>query len=172
MHTQDLKDFNGALTIGQSFASMLAKSKRKSISKREGTYDESPKKEKQREKRKQKHAEIRGENEMIPVFHTRIPVRYTDDGVPYAINIDTNEIESSEKVRAYMKKSFGNNLQEVIGAMNYLANAYSKDELNKNGFKLYEKWRPGTGKWGAKGTLQLRQLKEMADEAKKQTKLE
>ena len=45
-------------------------------------------------------------------------------------------------VQRYLAKAFGDHLDEVRQAMDELANRYEPAELNRIGFRLYEKFRP------------------------------
>lgn len=65
-------------------------------------------------------------------------------------------------VRAYLAKAFGDRLGEVRGAMEALAATLPPEELNRVGFRLYERFRPDvpsdvTG-WGARGELRLERI--------------
>jgi hypothetical protein len=62
-------------------------------------------------------------------------------------------------VPRYLAKPFGDHLAEVPTAMEALTARYDPPELNRIGFKLYEKFRPeipsGTKGWGAKAALDV-----------------
>jgi hypothetical protein len=62
-------------------------------------------------------------------------------------------------VRRYLVKAFGNHLAEVRRAMEELASRYDPAELNRIGFRLYEKFRPqirpGNEGWGEKAALDV-----------------
>jgi hypothetical protein len=57
-------------------------------------------------------------------------------------------------VERYIVKAFGDHLAEVRAAMQVLAAKYDPIELNRVGFRLYERFRPdvapGNEGWGAK----------------------
>ncbi|KAA2214643.1 hypothetical protein [Teichococcus oryzae] len=62
-------------------------------------------------------------------------------------------------VHAYVARAFGQSLPAVRAAMEELADRYEPRELNRIGFRLYERFRPEvpvdvTG-WGARGELDL-----------------
>jgi hypothetical protein len=64
---------------------------------------------------------------------------------------------SPAPVRAYLAKAFGARLDEARGAMEALAGRLSPQELNRVGFRLYERFRPDVPRdvtgWGARGEL-------------------
>ena len=66
---------------------------------------------------------------------------------------------SARSVRAYLARAFGERLADVRAAMEGLAAALPPEELNRVGFRLYERFRPevpeGAQGWGAKGELRL-----------------
>jgi hypothetical protein len=79
--------------------------------------------------------------------------RAEDDGKP----------ASAESVLAYITRAFGGRPDEVRAAMQELAASLPPDELNRVGFRLYERFRPdvpeGTEGWGAKGELRLERIR-------------
>jgi hypothetical protein len=62
-------------------------------------------------------------------------------------------------VRRYLVSAFGEHLHEVRAAMKELAGRYEPAELNRIGFRLYERFRPeippGNPGWGAKAALEV-----------------
>ena len=66
-------------------------------------------------------------------------------------------------VERYLAKAFGDHLADVRAAMETLAARYGPAELNRIGFRLYEKFRPdvppGNEGWGAKAVLDLDQIR-------------
>ncbi|MGK7871517.1 hypothetical protein [Falsiroseomonas sp. E2-1-a20] len=91
-------------------------------------------------------------------------VRLTQDadGVVLADAGDAGPAQAAP-VAAYLTRSFGKRLGEVRAAMEDLAGRYTPDALNRNGFRLYEQFRPEvppdvTG-WGAKGELDLQKIR-------------
>ena len=70
---------------------------------------------------------------------------------------DADQPMNPATVQRYLAKAFGENLDAVRSAMDELAQRYQPDELNRIGFRLYEKFRPdiphGNEGWGAKATL-------------------
>ena len=67
--------------------------------------------------------------------------------------------QSSAAVRNYLALAFGDRLGEVRAAMERLAASLPPDELNRVGFRLYERFRPevpeGVEGWGAKALLDI-----------------
>lgn len=65
--------------------------------------------------------------------------------------------------RGYVERAFGEHLAAVRKAMEDLAGSVDPDELNRVGFRLYERFRPevepGAKGWGAKGVLDLEKLR-------------
>lgn len=71
-----------------------------------------------------------------------------------------------EPVEHYLKAKFGEHLETVRKTMSQLAKSLSAEELKKEAFPLYEKFRPqipaGTAGWGAKGKLDLLLIRSLA----------
>ena len=78
-------------------------------------------------------------------------------GSPYAL--DHDRPAAPGPARAYVEKAFGEHLPAVRKAMQALADSLPPEELNRIGFRLYERFRPevpaGAAGWGKKGTLDL-----------------
>ena len=59
-------------------------------------------------------------------------------------------------------KAFGDHWAEVRSAMEALAARYEPAEINRIGFRLYEKFRPevppGNEGWGAKAVLEVEKI--------------
>ena len=66
-------------------------------------------------------------------------------------------------VQRYLAKAFGDHLDEVRRAMDELANRYEPAELNRIGFRLYEKFRPdvpyGNEGWGKRAVLDVEMIR-------------
>src|SRR3954447_19172076 len=79
-------------------------------------------------------------------------LRAAEDGKP----------ASAASARAYVEKAFGPHLAEAKAAMRRLAGSLPPEELNRVGFRLYERFRPevpsGAKGWGAKGMLDLAKI--------------
>jgi hypothetical protein len=65
-------------------------------------------------------------------------------------------------VQSYIARAFGDRLADARAAMEGLAATLAPEELNRVGFRLYERFRPdvpeGAKGWGAKGELRLEQI--------------
>lgn len=46
-----------------------------------------------------------------------------------------------QKVRGYLKRAFGEDLDDTEAALGDLAAAYGKDEIGGNAYRLYENFR-------------------------------
>jgi len=68
-----------------------------------------------------------------------------------------------EAVQRYLAKAFGDHLDAVREAMEELAARYEPAELNRIGFRLYERFRPeipaGNAGWGARGELETDKIR-------------
>jgi hypothetical protein len=88
------------------------------------------------------------------------------DGVVLAAGSD-GKPAPAEPVRNYIARAFGDRLAEARKAMETLAAALPPDELNRVGFRLYERFRPevpeGVKAWGAKGELHLDRVRAACD---------
>jgi hypothetical protein len=87
-----------------------------------------------------------------------VPLAHDDAGVVLADTGRGNPAPAAP-IAAYLTKSFGGRLGEVRSAMEALAARYEPEELNRIGFRLYERFRPEVPDdvrgWGAKGELHL-----------------
>ena len=79
----------------------------------------------------------------------------TDDGTLRAE--DDGKPASAKRVQSYIARAFGDRLGEARAAMEAFAASLPPEELNRVGFRLYERFRPdvpeGAQGWGAKGEL-------------------
>ena len=80
-------------------------------------------------------------------------LRAEDDGKP----------ASAKSVQSYITRAFGERLAEARAAMESLAVSLAPEDLNRVGFRLYERFRPdvpeGAQGWGAKGELRLERIR-------------
>jgi len=80
-------------------------------------------------------------------------LRAEDDGKP----------ASAKSVQTYIEKAFGDRLAEARAATEALAASLSPEELNRVGFRLYERFRPdvpdGAQGWGAKRELRVERIR-------------
>ena len=76
--------------------------------------------------------------------------------------LDHDRATAVGPARAYVERAFGESLPTVRRAMEHLAASLPLEELNRVGFRLYERFRPevpeGARGWGAKGTLDLTRI--------------
>lgn len=137
-----------ALTFGKAVAGLNAQSKGRRL----GIYEEKTEEEKKEEKKKEKPVKT----EFIEILGRGVPAVKTPQGLRAAIK---GEEINAESVESYLKKKFGDDLDEARAAMEKLAKAYTPKQLEREAYGLYEKFRPkipeGTKGWGAKGELDL-----------------
>jgi hypothetical protein len=69
---------------------------------------------------------------------------------------------SAKSVQSYVTRAFGDRLGQARAAMEVLAASLPPEELNRVGFRLYERFRPdvpeGAQGWGAKGELRVERI--------------
>jgi hypothetical protein len=69
-------------------------------------------------------------------------------------------------VKRYLAGKFGKDLRAVRAAMEHLAKSYRPEELARQAYALYERFRPeisaGAKGWGAKGKLDLDLIEQLA----------
>jgi hypothetical protein len=149
-------DRDEALTLGKSVAGLTAQSKGQRL----GIFTPSP--EAVRRQRAEK-ARAAG------VFHVAllgraVPVLHTDEGLR-AAGKDQRPV-SPDSVEKYLASKFGPALPMVRLAMEKLAKSREPEALAEEGFRLYEEFRPtvpaGESGWGAKGSLSLRKIEQLA----------
>ena len=142
---------NTALTLGRAVAGSAARIKARSIG---------------REERKSDHdaetPRLRVEHETKPVMLLGREIRLlpNDDGELRAA--DGDQPADPAGVQRYVAKAFGDHLADVREAMEELAERYEPAELNRIGFRLYEKFRPdvppGNEGWAKKATLDISKI--------------
>jgi len=141
-----------ALTLGRFVAGSSARAKARSL----GIADESQEAAEQREQA----AAIKAQRQMVRLLGRDVPVLPADDGTMRAD--DKGKPASARGVRSYVMRAFGDRLGEVREAMEALAASLPPEELNRVGFRLYERFRPevpaGAEGWGAKGELRLERI--------------
>jgi hypothetical protein len=141
-----------ALTLGKVVTGLNAQSKGQRL----GIYDPDEAKKEPARKRQP-------DEQYFPVLlGRRVPVVETEQGVR-ALNKD-KPVEP-DSVERYLEKKFGEALQDVRAAMQELAGSYEPDELAKQAYVLYEKFRPeipeGKKGWGAAGDLDLDRIRSL-----------
>jgi hypothetical protein len=137
-----------ALTLGRAVAGSAARTKARSIGREERPTD-------------------RGiDTPRLAVEHVTAPVLLLGKTIRLLPNAD-GELRAAEddnpadpaSIERYIIKAFGDHLAEVRAAMQVLAAKYDPIELNRIGFKLYERFRPNVPPanegWGAKAVLDV-----------------
>jgi len=143
-----------ALTLGRFVAGSSARAKARRL----GISDE----KQGAEERRARAAELKPRREMVRLLGRDIPVLAADDGTLRAE--DDGNPASDRSVASYIARAFGDRLAEARGAMETLAASLPPEELNRVGFRLYERFRPdvpeGAPGWGAKGELRVERIVE------------
>ena len=141
-----------ALTLGRFVAGSSARAKARRL----GISDE----KQDTEERHAKAAELKPRRQMVRLPRRDIPVLTADDGTLRAE--DDGKPASAKSVQSYIARAFGDRLAEVRAAMEALAASLPSEELNRVGFRLYERFRPdvpeGAQGWGAKGELRVERI--------------
>jgi hypothetical protein len=92
-----------------------------------------------------------------------VPMVHDDDGQVLADAGDRNPAPAAP-IEAYLSPAFGKQLPEVRAAMEEPAVRYEPGELNRVGFRLYERFRPevptDVSGWGARGELDLEAVRQ------------
>lgn len=105
------------------------------------------------------------QRQVIRLLGRDIPVVETPSG-PLAAEPDGKPAKPGP-VAAYLTRAFGGRLAEVRAAMEALAAGTAPEELNRTGFRFYEKFRPDVAPdvagWGAKAALDLERIRHAAD---------
>lgn len=98
---------------------------------------------------------------VIVLIAREMPVLPAPDGT-HRVN-EKGKPMAPHGVRSYIARAFGERLEDVRAEMVALAAMYSPEELNRIGFRLYERFRPdvlrGAEGWGAKGALQIKRIR-------------
>jgi hypothetical protein len=147
-----------ALTFGKALAGLNAQSKGQRL----GIYSKSEDELEKKMSEQSKEREI-GETQMVEVVGRMIPAVHTAHGL--RASIKGKEIDPGS-VEKYLEKKFGEALPEVTKAFEELAQSYPPPELERQSYKLYERFRPsvpeGTSGWGASGELSLERIRQLA----------
>jgi hypothetical protein len=141
-----------ALTLGRFVAGSSARAKARRL----GIIEETQ----EAEERRARAAELKPQRQTVRLLGRDIPVLPADDGTLRAE--DDGKPASAKSVQSYIARAFGNRLGEARAAMEILAASLAPEELNRIGFRLYERFRPdvpeGAQGWGAKGELQFERI--------------
>jgi len=148
-------DRDEALSLGKAVAGLTAQSKGQRL----GIYKPVPQEVKQARARK------RGEEFLIEICGRSVAAVNTPDGVRAVTN---NKPIDAKSVERYLESKFGESLETARAAMRDLTKAFRPEQLSKNAFSLYERFRPaipeGVTGWGAKGTLDIDRVRSLASE--------
>jgi hypothetical protein len=110
-------------------------------------------------------ARKRGEEFFIENCGHQVPAVNTADRVRAAIKNKPIEPKCAER---YLESKFGKSLDTVSVPMRDRAKTFRPEELSRNVFSLYERFRPaipeGVTGWGAKGTLDTDDIRSLASE--------
>jgi len=146
-------DPDEALSLGKAVAGLNAQSKGQRL----GIFKPAPPEVKKARARK------RGQEFFVDICGRHIPAINTADGVRAVIK---NQPIESKSVERYLECKFGESLCTARSAMRDLAKAFRPEQLSKNAFSLYEKFRPaipeGVKGWGAKGNLDIDRIRSLA----------
>ncbi len=143
-----------ALTLGRAVAGLTAY--RKGV--RLGLFEPTPKEV--REKREKLKPGARLTIALlgcpVEVVHTAGGIRALAKGKP----------DTPAAVERYLAAKFGDHLDAARKAMTALARSRTPAQLAREGFRLYEQFRPsipaGEAGWGAKGMLDLAKIRALA----------
>ena len=144
-------DQNTALTLGQAVAGLSAYAKGVSL----GIIEPQPELVRDR-------SQQLGEGEQLHVglLGRAVPVEQTPDGIRA---ISKGKSGNPVQVAKYLASKFGPDLDAARAAMEELAARIEPVELQRRGFRLYERFRPdvpaGESGWGAQGELVLAKVR-------------
>jgi hypothetical protein len=112
---------------------------------------------------KKARARKRGEGFFVEICGRQVPAINTTNGVRAVIK---NQPIEAKNVERYLESKFGESLGTARVAMRDLAKAFRPEQLLRNGFSLYEQFRPaipeGVRGWGAKGNLDIDRIRSLA----------
>jgi hypothetical protein len=137
-----------ALTLGRVVAGAAARVKARNIGREERKAD-----------RDADTPELAVVHVTAPVLLLGKTVRLLPDADGVLRAADGNQPANPAAVARYLENAFGDRLAEIRAAMEELADRYDPTELNRIGFRLYERFRPeiplGSPGWGAKAALEI-----------------
>ena len=145
-----------ALTLGKAVAGLTAQSKGQRL----GIFTPSPAEVRKKRAQKAKAAGVF----RVEILGRAVPVLRTDEGLR-AVGKDQKPV-TPQSVEKYLASKLGDALPDVRAAMMVLAKSRRPTALAEEAFRLYEAFRPsvpaGEAGWGAKGTLSVKKIKELA----------
>ena len=146
-----------ALTLGKAVAGLTAQSKGQRL----GIFTPSPESVRRQRATTAKAAGVFH----VALLGRAVPVLRTADGLR-AAGKDQKPVAPAS-VEKYLESKFRDALPAVRRAMEKLAKSRAPAVLAEDAFRLYESFRPGVpageSGWGAKGTLSLRKIEQLAD---------
>jgi hypothetical protein len=143
-----------ALTLGRVVAGLNANAKGRAL----GLFQPSPARTRAARRQKAKAERLRVEllHRAVPVARTKAGLRALSKGKPIA----------PQSVERYLHGKFGEAYGDVRRAMAALARSRPPGLLARQGFGLYEKFRPAVARgvqgWGAKGRLDTSRILALA----------
>jgi hypothetical protein len=140
-----------ALILGRAVAGSAARVKARAISRQERQTD-----------RNTDTGRMREEHVTAPVFLLGKTIRLLQNANGELRAADGKQPSDPAGVERYLGKAFGDHLAEVTSAMETLASRYDPADLNRIGFRLYERFRPevphGNEGWGVKAVLEIEKI--------------
>ena len=137
-----------ALTLGRAVAGSVARVKARSIGREERKAD-----------RDADTPKLRPDYVTAPVFLLGKNIRLLPNADGELRAADGDQPADPAAVQRYLAKAFSDRLDEMREAMEELASRYEPAELNRIGFRLYERFRPeipvDNAGWGARGELDI-----------------
>ncbi len=121
-----------ALTLGRFVAGSGARAKARSL----GIADETQ----EAAERRERAAALKPQRQVVRLLGRDVPVVPADDGTLRAD--DNGQPASARSVQSYVARAFGDRLGEARAAMEALAASLPPAEVNRVGFRLYERFRP------------------------------
>jgi len=144
-----------ALTLGRAVAGLNANSKARRL----GLVEEKKPEEKPKAPARK--------SKTVTVLGRPVPVVQTKQGLRA---VSKDEAIKPASVQRYLESKFGDDLPEVRTALEDLARAYTRDQLEADAYALYEQFRPeipeGQRGWGAAGLLDLERIRRLAGRGK------
>jgi protoporphyrinogen oxidase len=144
------------LSLGKAVAGLNAQSKGRRL----GIFKPAPREI--REARKRKH----GEEFRVELLGRPVPAVSTADGVRAVTGAKVIEPDG---VKRYLESKFGDDFAAARSAMITLARRFKPEQLQREGFRLYEQFRPeipdGVRGWGVKGELDLARMRKLTANA-------
>lgn len=143
-----------ALTLGRAVAGLNAYAKGVRL----GLFEPTP-----QEVRTAREKARAGTAIHVNLLGRAVPAVHTKDGIRA---LDKEKPAKPESVERYLQGKFGDALEDARAALAALAKSRPPAKLAVEAFHLYEQFRPaipsGAQGWGAKGELDLAQLRKLA----------